>query len=197
MKMIFPNMIEAVTLIFGVSRSIRGEIACENGDPMITELFAITALTDKLENGPVMVMTIEPSDPSPEYHRAIVIPDLLMEFDFVFHVADGIIYEAHDKEEIDLLKAHLYCNDIEVGDIRKESVFGTLYNKSEIMAQAIATKSEYVAFYLKNADKDFPDAHLPNHINALWRLLDPECVDNQQSKFQDAMAAKTETIDWN
>lgn len=194
--MIFANMIEAVTLIFGVSRSIRGEIACEGTDPKITEVFGMIAMTDELENGPIMVMSIDAENPSPEWQRSELVPDLLMEFDFVFHVADGLIYEAHDKEEVEILKAHLYCNDIEIGNMKKECVIGTLYSKSKVMAKAIATKAEYVAFYMKTKGKDFPDAKFPNCIDALWRLIDPQCVDTQ-TKFETAMSSKTETIDWN
>ena len=196
MKMIFPNMIEAVTLIFGVSRSIRGEVAMEGTDPKITEIFGMVAMTKKMENGTILVMSIDADNPDPAWQRNTLVPSLLMDFDFVFHVADGILYEAHDKEEVDLLKAHLFCRDIEIGDMKKSALFGTLYSRTKIMAKAIATQPEYVAFHMKNSGKDFPDAKLPNSVEALWRLVDPECLDSH-TQFEPTMAKQIETIDWN
>lgn len=196
MNMIFPNMIEAVTLIFGVSRSIRGEVALEGTDPKISEIFGMVAMTEEMENGPILVMSIDVDNPDPAWHRNVVIPDLLMEFDFVFHIADGLLYEAHDKEEVDLLKAYLFCRDIEIGDMKKSALIGTIYNRTKIMAKAIATQSEYVAFHLKNQDKSFPDAKFPTCVDAMWRLVDPKCVDSR-SNFEKTMSTKTETIDWN
>ena len=199
MKMIFPNLIEALTVIYGISRFARGGMLSDDPNHVVafSELYAINALSDKLENGPVLVFDLQDLGSNPDDHIDMI-PDLLDECDFVFHVYDGAIVEPSNKEENALVEAYLLNKSIDLSDLEKDAVICNIYNKSEVMARAIATRAEYVAFFEKNKDRDMPDCKLPDNINALWSLVMPDSIHTpDREKFESVIDRKLQNVQWN
>ena len=198
MQMIFPNLIEALNMIFGVSRHIRGEMIVEDPNQTIayTEIYALMALTEKMENGPVLAVRIEDHVSSPDEHRDMI-PDVLDDADFVFHIYDGYIVETTSLEEKAMVEAYMLNRDIGLNGMETPCVLCNIYNKSELMARATATECEYIAFYEKNKDKDVPESKLPDHVNALWSLQSPESINVTDDSFDKKMSDKMSDIQWN
>ena len=201
MQMIFPNIIEALTVVFGVSRYIRGEMFTEDPSHTIayTELYAIMALSEDMENGPVLVVRIDDEANNP-YKQIDMIPDILDDADFVFHIYDGLIVEPTSEEEKAMVEAYMLNRDIGLNGMEKPCVICNIYNKSEVMARATATQCEYIAFYEKNRDNEngFPDSKLPDRIDALWSLNSPDSINTMSDQsFNQKISEKMSDIQWN
>ena len=204
---IFPSLIDALTVIFGVSRMLRGQLKFEdpNEDLCMNEVFGIKALSEKAENGPVIAVSIEELDGNhlhPKQIRKDIVPKLLVhDFDFVFHIFDALLYEAQSTEERNMLAEYFSSNKAtSIGTIKKEAVLCMIYSKNRTMGKAVSTIPECIAFFRKNCQKPFPDCKYPTAIDALWNLYNEDAIqseDETENQYNQLIEKELSTLSWN
>lgn len=203
MKLIFPNMIEAIGTIFAINRFLRGQIKFEDPEETIaiTEAFGMVALSDSGKDGPIMAVSIDELDdtnPHPETIRSQIIPQLLLsKYDFVYHIFDANVIDVTEADRKKHAMELIALGELSACVDQIESVIGVLYSAEKIVAKSIASIQDCVAFYRKNVNNEFPAWKLPNDISALWQLVEDHKITLSTQPHTERMTQAMENINWN